>query len=46
MYLIKFKSLYYDKIWGGHELEKFRSNLPEGSIGKLGILHVMKMELE
>ncbi|OBR92872.1 MULTISPECIES: type I phosphomannose isomerase catalytic subunit [Clostridium] len=34
MYPIKFKNLYYDKIWGGRDLELFRSNLPEGKIGE------------
>ena len=28
MYPIKFENLYYDKVWGGRELEKFRTNLP------------------
>lgn len=34
MYPIKFENLYYDKIWGGRDLEKFRDNLPEGNIGE------------
>lgn len=34
MYPIKFNNLYYDKIWGGRDFEKFRDNLPEGNIGE------------
>lgn len=34
MYPLKFENLYYDKIWGGRDLELFRSNLPEGNIGE------------
>lgn len=34
MYPIKFENLYYKKIWGGRDLESFRSNLPEGDIGE------------
>lgn len=34
MYPIRFENLYYDKIWGGRDLEKFRNNLPEGEIGE------------
>lgn len=34
MYPIKFEHLYFDKIWGGRELELFRSDLPEGNIGE------------
>jgi mannose-6-phosphate isomerase len=34
MYPIKFDNLYYDKIWGGRDLELYRSNLPEGNIGE------------
>lgn len=34
MYPIKFENLYYKKIWGGRDLEKFRDNLPEGNIGE------------
>lgn len=34
MYPIKFKSLYYDKVWGGRDLENFRSDIPEGNIGE------------
>lgn len=34
MYPIKFKSLYYGRVWGGRGLESFRDNLPEGNIGE------------
>ncbi|MBU5483055.1 mannose-6-phosphate isomerase [Clostridium sp. MSJ-11] len=34
MYPIKFKNLYYEKIWGGRDLEEFREDLPEGNIGE------------
>lgn len=34
MYPIKFENLYYDKIWGGRDLELFRDNLPKGNIGE------------
>ena len=34
MYPIKFENLYYDKIWGGRDLESFRNNLPDGDIGE------------
>ncbi|MFD3158595.1 type I phosphomannose isomerase catalytic subunit [Haloimpatiens sp. FM7330] len=34
MYPLKFENLYYEKIWGGRDLESFRSNLPEGNIGE------------
>lgn len=34
MYPIRFENLYYEKIWGGRDLEKFRDNLPEGNIGE------------
>lgn len=34
MYPLKFKNLYYNKIWGGRDLEKFRTNLPDGKIGE------------
>lgn len=34
MYPIKFKSLYYDKVWGGRDLENFRSDIPKGNIGE------------
>lgn len=34
MYPIRFESLYYEKIWGGRDFEKFRDNLPEGNIGE------------
>jgi mannose-6-phosphate isomerase len=34
MYPIKFENIYYDKIWGGRDLEVFRDNLPSGDIGE------------
>ncbi|WP_294156169.1 type I phosphomannose isomerase catalytic subunit [uncultured Clostridium sp.] len=34
MYPIKFENLYYERIWGGNGLEKFRDNIPEGVIGE------------
>ena len=34
MYPIKFENLYYEKIWGGRDFEKFRDDLPEGEIGE------------
>ncbi|WP_294401072.1 type I phosphomannose isomerase catalytic subunit [uncultured Clostridium sp.] len=34
MYPIKFENLYYERIWGGNDLEKFRDNVPEGVIGE------------
>ncbi|AGX42244.1 type I phosphomannose isomerase catalytic subunit [Clostridium saccharobutylicum] len=34
MYPIKFKNLYYERIWGGKDLEKFRDNVPSGIIGE------------
>lgn len=34
MYPLKFENLYYDKVWGGRDLELFRDNLPEGNIGE------------
>lgn len=34
MYPIRFENIYYDKIWGGRDLEKFRDNLPDGDIGE------------
>ncbi|QGU95808.1 mannose-6-phosphate isomerase [Clostridium bovifaecis] len=34
MYPLKFENLYYEKVWGGRNLEKFRDNLPEGNIGE------------
>jgi len=34
MYPIKFENIYYEKIWGGRDLESFRSNLPDGDIGE------------
>lgn len=34
MYPIKFENLYYQRIWGGKDLEKFRNNVPKGVIGE------------
>ena len=34
MYPIKFKSIYFNKVWGGRGFESFRENLPLGSIGE------------
>jgi len=34
MYPLKFENLYYEKIWGGRDLENYRKNLPEGKIGE------------
>lgn len=34
MYPIKFQNIYYEKIWGGRDLEQFRTNLPSGDIGE------------
>jgi mannose-6-phosphate isomerase len=34
MYPIKFQNLYYERIWGGNHLRKFRNNVPEGVIGE------------
>lgn len=34
MYPIKFENLYFEKIWGGRDLELFRDNLPDGNIGE------------
>lgn len=34
MYSIKFENLYFEKVWGGRDLELFRDNLPEGNIGE------------
>lgn len=34
MYPIRFENLYYEKIWGGRDLESFRDNLPDGNIGE------------
>lgn len=34
MYPIKFENLYYERIWGGNGLKKFRNNIPEGVIGE------------
>ena len=34
MYPIKFENLYFEKIWGGRDLESFRDNMPVGNIGE------------
>lgn len=34
MYPLKFENIYFEKIWGGRDLEGFRDNLPQGSIGE------------
>jgi mannose-6-phosphate isomerase len=34
MYPIKFENIYFEKIWGGRDFEKFRKNLPDGNIGE------------
>lgn len=34
MYPLKFNNLYYNKVWGGRDLELFRENLPQGDIGE------------
>lgn len=34
MYPLKFENIYFDKIWGGRDLEIFRNNLPQGNIGE------------
>ncbi|MBV7272529.1 class I mannose-6-phosphate isomerase [Clostridiaceae bacterium UIB06] len=34
MYSIKFENLYFEKVWGGRDLELFRDNLPDGNIGE------------
>ncbi|VYU49217.1 mannose-6-phosphate isomerase [Clostridium tertium] len=34
MYPIRFENLYYEKIWGGRDLESFRKNMPAGEIGE------------
>ncbi|MBE6071560.1 MAG: class I mannose-6-phosphate isomerase [Clostridium butyricum] len=34
MYPIKFENLYYERIWGGDGLNKFRNNVPDKVIGE------------
>jgi mannose-6-phosphate isomerase len=34
MYPLRFENLYYEKIWGGRDLENYRKNLPDGEIGE------------
>lgn len=31
---LKFDNIYFEKIWGGRDLEIFRNNLPQGDIGE------------
>ena len=34
MYPLKFGNLYYEKVWGGRDLEAFRDNMPKGKVGE------------
>lgn len=34
MYPLKFKNLYFEKVWGSQDLKKIRNNVPEGKIGE------------
>ncbi|NLM34673.1 MAG: class I mannose-6-phosphate isomerase [Clostridiales bacterium] len=34
MYPLKFYSIYFEKIWGGRELEAYKDDLPPGNIGE------------
>lgn len=34
MYPIRFENIYYEKIWGGSDFNKFRTNVPQGNIGE------------
>lgn len=34
MYPLKFESIYFEKIWGGRDLEEFKKDLPAGEIGE------------
>lgn len=34
MYPLKFENIYFEKVWGGRDLELFKNDLPEGSIGE------------
>lgn len=34
MYPLKFRNIYFEKIWGGRDLDLFRNNLPAGNIGE------------
>lgn len=34
MYPIKFKSVYFEKLWGGRDFQEFRDDLPNGCIGE------------
>lgn len=45
MYPIKFENLYYEKVWGGLQLQSFRDNLPTYKVydyGRDRELHVEK----
>lgn len=34
MYPLKFENIYYEKVWGGQDLTRFRSDVPAGKIGE------------
>lgn len=34
LYPLKFKSIYFEKVWGGRDLESLRKDLPDGEIGE------------
>lgn len=34
MYPLKFNNIYFEKIWGGRDLESFKEDLPKGAIGE------------
>lgn len=34
LYPLKFKSIYFEKVWGGRDLESLRNDLPNGEIGE------------
>ena len=34
MYPLKFENIYFERLWGGRDLEGLRENLPEGNIGE------------
>lgn len=36
MYPIKFENLYYERIWGGNDLEKFRDDVPTDTENPIG----------
>lgn len=33
-YPLRFKPIYFEKIWGGRDFSQFREDLPEGSLGE------------